>query len=380
MAAARTIPLELVTEGARMARVCNACRYCEGFCAVFPALERRLTFAEADLNYLANLCHNCGACLYACQYAPPHEFALNFPEMLARIRGETYKKYAWPGVFARLFERNGLVVSLVAALALAAFLIAMSALVDPAVLHAAHPDNTGSFYAVMPHRVMASTFGAVTLFVLVALGIGMARFWRETGESAGDFFRGASLQRATSEALRLKYLGGSDDDDGCTYPGERPSLARRRFHHLTFYGFMLCFAATTVAAIYHYVLGWPAPYPRTSLPVALGVAGGIGLIAGPIGLLWLRAIRDKALTDERQTGMDVGFLVLLVLSSISGLALLVLRETSAMGVLLAVHLAFVMALFLTLPYGKFVHAIYRFAALVRHSLEQSRPAPKFLSD
>jgi citrate/tricarballylate utilization protein len=300
--------------------------------------------------------------------------------MLARIRRETYKKYAWPGVFAPLFDRNGLVVSLVTALALAVFLIAMSVLVDPAVLRGAHPDSAGSFYVVMPHRVMASTFAAVALFVVVALAIGLARFWREMGESAGDFFRGASLQRATSEALRLKYLGGSDDDDGCTYPGERPSLARRRFHHVTFYGFMLCFAATTVATIFHYVLGWPAPYPRTSLPVVLGVAGGIGLIVGPIGLLWLKAIRDKALTDQRQSGMDVGFLMLLLLSSVSGLALLVLRETSAMGVVLAVHLALVMALFLTLPYGKFVHAIYRFAALVRHSLERSRPAPTFLSD
>lgn len=65
------------TEVARVMQICNACRYCEGFCAVFPAMTRRLEFGKADLNYLANLCHNCGACLHACQYAPPHEFAVN---------------------------------------------------------------------------------------------------------------------------------------------------------------------------------------------------------------------------------------------------------------------------------------------------------------
>ena len=59
----------------RVMQVCNACRYCEGFCAVFPAMTQRLEFGKADINYLANLCHNCGACLHACQYAPPHEFA-----------------------------------------------------------------------------------------------------------------------------------------------------------------------------------------------------------------------------------------------------------------------------------------------------------------
>ena len=66
--------------------ICNACRYCEGYCAVFPAMERRLTFSEADINYLANLCHNCAECYYACQYAPPHEFAVNVPKVFAEIR------------------------------------------------------------------------------------------------------------------------------------------------------------------------------------------------------------------------------------------------------------------------------------------------------
>ena len=41
---------------------------------------------NADIMYLANLCHNCGACLYACQYAPPHEFAVNVPRVLAQVR------------------------------------------------------------------------------------------------------------------------------------------------------------------------------------------------------------------------------------------------------------------------------------------------------
>jgi citrate/tricarballylate utilization protein len=46
-----------------------------------------------------------------------------------------------------------------------------------------------------------------------------------------------------------------------------------------------------------------------------------------------------------------------------------------MGVLLATHLGIVLALFLTLPYGKFVHALYRFAALVRFHIERRRPLP-----
>ena len=86
-------------EAAREFAICNACRYCESFCAVFPAMTRRLDFAANDVHYLANLCHNCGACLHACQYAPPHEFAVNLPRALAELRAETYVEYAWPKAF-----------------------------------------------------------------------------------------------------------------------------------------------------------------------------------------------------------------------------------------------------------------------------------------
>ena len=93
------------------------------------------------------------------------------------------------------------------------------------------------------------------------------------------------------------------------------TLWRRRFHHFTFYGFMLCFAATCVATLYHYLLGWRAPYALTSLPVLLGTAGGIGLLVGPVGLLWLNLRRNPEQGDSAQNPMDRGFIALLLLTS-----------------------------------------------------------------
>jgi citrate/tricarballylate utilization protein len=41
--------------------------------------------------------------------------------------------------------------------------------------------------------------------------------------------------------------------------------------------------------------------------------------------------------------------------------------------LLAVHLGFILALFLTLPYSRFVHGAYRWAALWRAARERGVP-------
>ena len=61
------------------------------------------------------------------------------------------------------------------------------------------------------------------------------------------------------------------------------------------------------------------------------------------------------------------------LLSVPLLALLAWRDTGAMALLLAVHLGTVLALFLTLPYGKFAHAVYRSAALLKWAIERRQP-------
>ena len=334
-------------------------------------MTRRLEFAKADVNYLANLCHQCGACYHACQYAPPHEFMVNVPLAMTAVRRETYAEYAWPKAFGAAYKANGVVVACALAAALALFLVL-------GIWRNGGLSATGlgaNFYAVFPHNLMAAMFGAVFLFAVLALGIGVARFWRDvtpgrptsgtTGEAAAD---------AARDALTLTYLGGGHGD-GCNEEDDRYTLARRHFHHATFYGFLLCFAATSVATLYHYLLHLEAPYPPFSLPVLLGSAGGIGLIVGPLGLLWLNLKRDPIKSDDAQRAMDRGFIALLVLTSLSGFALLIGRNSTAMPLLLAVHLGIVMALFATLPYGKFAHAVYRGAALLKFAIEKRQPNP-----
>lgn len=359
------------TEVARQMQICNACRYCEGYCAVFPAMTRRLDFTKADVNYLANLCHNCSACYDACQYAPPHDFAVNVPKAMAQVRRETYAEYAWPTSFGAAYRRNGLTMALALAAGLVLFLVLALAR-QGTLLHA---PLAGDFYIVFPHNMMVAMFGAVFLFAVLALSIGVIRFWRDGAPAVRTRgTRGQAGIEAAANVLTLKYLDGGHGD-GCNEEDDRFTLARRRFHHFTFYGFLLCFAATCVATLYHYLLGLQAPYPVLSVPVLLGTAGGIGLLIGPAGLLWLNLRRNLAKSDVAQRTMDRGFIALLLLTSATGLALLVWRDTSAMALLLAMHLGVVMAFFATLPYGKFAHAVYRGAALLKYAIERRQPNP-----
>jgi citrate/tricarballylate utilization protein len=353
-------------EVARVLQICNACRYCEGFCAVFPAMTRRLEFPAADAHYLANLCHNCGACLHACQYAPPHEFAVNVPQAMARTRRVTYQAYAWPRAFGAAYERNGLVVALALAIGLALFL-ALGAAAKGSLLQA---PAGGNFYEIFPHNLMVGVFAPVFLFALIALGIGARRFWRS--EAPGPV-SGPAIAESLGHAARLTYLDGGHGE-GCNEEDDRFTLARRRWHHFTFYGFLLCFAATSVATVYHYAFGWQAPYGFSSLPKLLGVAGGLGLVVGVAGLWRLNLRRHPAHGDLAQRPMDRAFMALLFLTAASGLVLALLRTTAAMPLLLCLHLGAVLALFATLPYGKFAHAVFRVAALLKWSVEKRQPS------
>jgi citrate/tricarballylate utilization protein len=354
-------------EADRLMTVCNSCRYCEGLCAVFPAMEMRRAFSDGDLNYFANLCHACGACYTDCQFSPPHEYNVNVPQTLAIARADSWAAYAWPRAFSGLFARNGLAISIVAALSVAAFIFGFAALNDRQVLLSVHT-GPGAFYALMPHNAMAALFGAALLYAIVALVMGVRAFWRDIGEPVGSLADPPSLWQAIKDAGSLRYLDGGGV--GCVNEDERPSDRRRIYHHLTFYGFALCFAATCVATLYHYLLAREAPYPWWDLPVVLGTLGGIGLLIGPAGLLLEKAKRDPVLVDQKRAGMDVAFIVMLFLTALTGMALLLWRDTPAMGPLLALHLGFVFALFITMPYGKFVHGIYRFVALVRYARER----------
>jgi len=277
--------------------------------------------------------------------------------VLAELRAESWQRHAWPSAFAGVFHRSGVAVSLVLIIVLTAALWSISTL----------PGGGEGFYAALGHGAMVSIFLPAFLFPVVALAIGLRGYWREI---SGSRVAWSDLAEAAQAAGALTNLSGGRGQ-GCNFEkAERYSQARRHAHQATLWGFGLCFAATCVATLMHYLLNWPAPYPWWAPPKLLGVPGGVLLVAGCASLAWLKTRADRALDAPALWGGEMAFVLLLGLTGLSGLVLYAATGTGAVAALLALHLASVFTLFVLTPYSKMVHGAYRLAALVRDAQQK----------
>lgn len=358
---------QLYDEGIRQMRLCNACRYCEGYCAVWQAIEWRRDFDKNDMKYLANLCHDCRDCYYACPFIPPHEFDINPPKIFASLREETYQKYAWPRGFAKIFGEkvSGYWIAFIGALMIFfGFIIANSGVAPIFEKYT----GEGSFYALIPEPLMVGVFSVLGLWMVGIWILGAAKYWRDIRSAKTYNATLKDVLTAIKYSFSLRYLGG--EGEGCTYPGEEPTTSRRWLHHLVGYGFLLTFASTSLAAFCAHILNSPAPYPVYHPVVILGTLGGLGQIIGTSGLLYLKAKSDKDLADPQHDKAGASFIMAIWTVNVTGMFVLLFRETAAMYFLLIVHLASVAALFFTAPYTKFVHFVYRFLSLVNYAQEE----------
>lgn len=349
---------ERLQEARRQSEICNACRYCEGYCSVFPALHRQRAFSDGDLTQLANLCHNCRGCYYACQYTAPHAFALNLPKALAEVRRDSWEGHAWPRPVARAFHSHGALIAFALVVGLALLFWAIS------VFGGAKADG---FYAALPHNVMIAIFAPAFLFPLASLTLSLRAYWKTV---EGMPLRISHIVAAFHSAAKMKDLAAGHGE-GCNFENEDQfSHARRHAHQAIMYGFLLCFASTASGTVLHYVFAMPAPYPLLSMPKLLGVPGGILLTIGTVGMAVLKLKADRNLADARTWGAEMAFILLLGFVGVSGLALYAFGATQAMPVMLAIHLGAVLSFFLLTPYTKMAHGFYRLTAMIRE--EQNR--------
>jgi citrate/tricarballylate utilization protein len=93
------------------------------------------------------------------------------------------------------------------------------------------------------------------------------------------------------------------------------------------------------------------------------------MIAGCAGLAVLKRHSGPA-----PTAADYGLLIGLGLLAFTGMLTLLLRATPAYGLVLVAHLATIVVCFAVAPYTRFVHAVYRFLAIVADNIESRHTA------
>jgi citrate/tricarballylate utilization protein len=359
-------PDALLLEAGRQLAICNACRYCEGYCAVFPALERRVDFSAGDVTHLANLCHDCRACYYACMYAPPHQFAVNPPAVLSSVRRRSYSQFLGPlaqRVSTRVESPYG--VGLLGVVTTAVVTAIAVGSRGPAVLWQDRAD--ASPYRVISYGALVAVIVVPFLLSLVTIVAAAARYWRETDGRLASVWNLRAHLAALSDAGQLRYLQGGGAE--CYYPDDHPSAARRYLHGLVAYGFSLCLLATVSAAVCQDLLSREPPYGLVSLPVLSGLLGGVALVVGTTGLIFLKSRADPAPMEEPHSA-GYGFVVALDVLALTGLATLLARHGTGFGLVLVVHLSAVVVCIVLAPYTKFVHLVYRYLALVKEHLER----------
>jgi citrate/tricarballylate utilization protein len=354
------------SEAVRQLNICNSCRYCEGYCAVFPALERRTELSLFDVGHLSNLCHDCRACLYACMYAPPHEFGINLPVVLAEARVQTYDtSFPVPGGLGGDRMTKGFTATVVFVVAAAAILAVVGGTHGWGVLGGR---SARSPYVIVPYAgIIVLALAPAVVSVITGL-VASIRYWQRIGGQRRDLLNVRAAWATVREGLTLKYLRGGGED--CYYPTANPSGLRRRLHSLVVCGFGLCLLSTIAAAAEQDFLGIQPPYPYLSVPVFSGLIGGIGLAIGCSGLLVTKAEVDSSASDGQMMRRDTWFAAGLLALSLTGLATLFVRGSSAFGVVFAVHLTLVVGCFAVAPYTKFVHFIFRLLSLMKDNLER----------
>ena len=188
----------------------------------------------------------------------------------------------------------------------------------------------GAFYRLMPHNAMVAIFGAAFLYAIVAMVMGMRAFWRDIGAPAGTL-AAACLALAGREGCRQRCAISMAAVTAASTrrSADRPAPALSSPHVLRLPALLRLNRAWR--RVYHYLLGRPAPYPWYDLPVVLGTLGGIGLIIGPVGLMAAKCAATRSWPTGRASAWTWRSWSMLFLTSLTGLALLALRETAAMG-------------------------------------------------
>jgi quinone-modifying oxidoreductase subunit QmoC len=353
---------ELVRRGGGDAARCFQCATCSSVCDLatseiaFP--RRQILWAQWGLvDRLAAdpsiwLCHQCNDCTARCpRDARP-------ADAMQAIRSLVIEQVAAPRFMGRLVGRAATTWPIllgVPVLFWALYIYAVSGFAAP---------RTPLVYGdLVPSWMIYTVFLPAAAFAIAASATSARRCWTAWGLAAG---REGSLLRGIG-GVALDILGHRRFERcGAAKP-------RRSGHLLLLWGFVGALLTTTLLGIAMDLFGLKTPLPQWHFIKLLGNVSAVLLV---VGVVWLVANRvGNEAGAGRSRAFDSFFLALVMAVVFTGVGSELGRMFLAAPLALAIyilHLGTVLSLFLTFPFSKFAHALYRTLAMAHERLMAER--------
>jgi len=362
----------LLSGGGEDLKRCFQCAACSVVCelsrADSPFPRKEMLWAQWGLKdrLLADvdvwLCHDCADCSARCpRGARPGD-------VLAAIRRESILHYAFPRFLGRWVNQPRFLplLLLLPALVLGLAILARDPVERALGISAALDDRIVlPTWNQLPQSLLITLFGLVALLDVVAITVGVARFWRDMGATdrrAGRPAGGLAPRRLLPSLVSaLGAIFRHDDFGRCT--AER---SRQVAHMAVFLGFcaLVVVDLWVLSARFNPLIldGVVYPFGFWSPWKILANLGGLAVLGG--GLLM---VRDRLKSSRPGTYFDwafLGILLSVVLTGFASEALHYARMDVVRQVAYFCHLVSAFVLLVFLPHSKFAHMIYRTVAMV----------------
>jgi quinone-modifying oxidoreductase subunit QmoC len=297
------------------------------------------------------MCHQCNDCSVRCpRDAKPGD-------VMQSLRSLTVEELAAPRFMGKLVGQARATWWLLIGIPLAFWLIFIYYINGFAVppIETIHGVETFAWHNFVPHWMIYVTYVPVTLFVVIAMFVSGGRYWKQMGrgiERKGSFI--GNLIPAVIEILTHKKFNKCD--------ASRP---RKTGHLIFMWGFIGAAITTALIIVAMYGFKTPLPLPLEHWMKWIGNASAVLLVLGGIILLLNRMRGGTSVGTS--TAYDNFFLFVAVMVGFTGIgteaARIYLEPGTAIWVYVA-HLTFILTLFITFPYSKFAHVVYRTLAMI----------------
>ena len=359
---------DLISAGGTDLKKCYQCATCSVACRIAPDNNpyprKEMIWAQWGLkNKLMNdpdiwLCHQCNDCSTQCPRGA------NPGDVLKAIRKMVVQENSRPAFLGKLVgEKSMFVLAIGIPIILVGFLLYISGWGFPEgpVTYSAHhlPPKKDGFIFTPALQVM---FTGALAFAVISLVLSLKAYWKNLNDNnplpAGRQPKAfvPSLVEALSEILPHS-----------TFKDCEANNIRYSAHLLAFWGMIGLAVTTAIVAFNVDILGILPPSLNGPGTVPIKILGNVSAVAFIIGLAIMLMRR---LTAPDQAGgssyFDWFFIYTILGTGLTGLLTELFRWSGAINstyVVYTIHLVFVMALLLYLPFSKFAHLGYRTVAI-----------------